>query len=89
MNGSKLHLWKNKRFTHLLAGNFILWASVFGALVLGVLLISRWYSVQSVYDQFGEVNCSTLKRRIADMENDIRNKRHIMLRVAGSDDIAK
>ena len=29
MNGSKLHLWKNKRFTHLLAGNFILWASVF------------------------------------------------------------
>ena len=71
MNGSKLHLWKNKRFTHLLAGNFLLWASVFGALVLGVLLISRWYSVQSAYDQFGAVNCSTLKRRTADMENDI------------------
>ena len=87
MNGPKLHLWKNKRFARLLVGNFMLWASVFGALVLCVLLISRWYSVQSVYDQHGEVNQITLQKRIEDMENDLRNNRHIMLRVAGSDDV--
>lgn len=87
MNGPKLHLWKNRRFARLLVGNFLLWTSVFGALVLCVLLMSRAYSVQSVYDQHGEVNQSTLERRIEEMENDLRNNRHIMLRVAGSDDV--
>ncbi len=89
MNSSGLHLWKNRRFARLLVRNFLLWAGVFGALVLSVLLISRWYSVQSVYDQYGEVNQVTLNRHIEDMENDLRNNRHIMLRVAGSDDVTE
>ena len=57
----------NRRFARLLVRNFLLWAGVFGALVLSVLLISRWYSVQSVYDQYGEVNQVTLNRHIEDM----------------------
>ena len=89
MNGPRLHLWKNRRFARLLAGNFLLWASVFGALILCVLLISRWYSVQSVYDQHGEVNQITLQKRIEDMESDLRNNRHIMLRLAGSEDVTE
>ena len=63
MNGPRLHLWKNRRFARLLAGNFLLWASVFGALILCVLLISRQYSVQGVYEQMGEANQISLENR--------------------------
>lgn len=87
MTAGKLHLWKNKRFTRLLAGNFALWASVFGALVLCVLLISRQHSVQSVYEQMGETNRFSLEKRINDMENSLKNKRHILLRLANDVDV--
>lgn len=87
MNGRKLHLWKNKRFTRLLASNFLLWASVFGALVLSMLMISRWYSVQSVYDQHGDVNSIAMNRAIEEMGTNLQNKRHIALRIASNSDV--
>lgn len=87
MNGRKLHLWKNKRFTRLLVSNFLLWTSVFGALVLSMLMLSRWFSVQSVYDQHGEVNSIAMSRGIEEMGINLQNKRHIALRIASSSDV--
>lgn len=85
----RLHLWKNKRFARLLFSNFLLWACVFGMLILCMMFLSHWYSVQNVYDQLGDINLQNAESKIVDIEKNLRDKQLMMLRLAENEDVKR
>ncbi len=80
-------LWRNRRFTSLLLGNFLTITAVFSLLLLLVILLAYQFSARSVYDQLSENNQISLQESVTQMEQNIRRGRGTLLVIAQNRDV--
>ena len=80
-------LWRNRRFTGMLLGNFLTIAAVFSLLLLTVILLAYHFSARSISAQLSENNLTALQESVSQMEQNILRARGTLLVIAQNQDV--